>query len=83
MKKLALNNNLILFKDKILFWLFPAEIFTLFKEVYILTYMFDAQIQKYYYDMNNIEYEKYISVYENDQYIFKEKPNNYTDKHIK
>lgn len=82
-KRLALNNNLILHKGRILFWLFPAEIFTLFKDVYVLTYMFDAQIQRYYYDMNNIKYEKYISVFENGQYIFKKRPNDYTEKHIK
>jgi hypothetical protein len=81
-KRLALNKNLILHNGKILFWNFPADIFKLFKEVYILTYMFDAQLQKYYYDMNNITYEKYISVNENDSYIFK-KNENYSDKEIK
>jgi hypothetical protein len=81
-KRLALNNKLILHNGKILFWNFPADIFKLFKEVYILTYMFDAQIQKYYYDMNNIEYEKYISVKENDTYTFK-KNENYSDKKLK
>lgn len=70
-KQLALNKNLILHRNKILIWEFPSDIFNLFKEVYILTYLFDAQIQKYYYDMNNITYEKYISTYENNQYIFK------------
>lgn len=81
-KRLALNNNLILHNNAILFWNFPADIFKLFKEVYILTYMFDAQIQKYYYDMNQLKYEKYISVYENDTYQFK-KNEGYSDKQIK
>jgi hypothetical protein len=81
-KRLALNNNLILHNGKILFWSFPADIFKLFKDVYILTYMFDAQLQKYYYDMNNITYEKYISVKTNDTYIFK-KNDNYSDKEFK
>lgn len=81
-KRLALNNNLILHNGKILFWSFPADIFKLFKDVYILTYMFDAQLQKYYYDMNNITYEKYISVKENETYIFK-KNENYSDMEIK
>jgi hypothetical protein len=81
-KQMALNNNLILHKGKILFWNFPADIFKLFKEVYILTYLFDAQIQKYYYDLNNIQYEKYISVYEDDQYKFK-KNINHSEKEIK
>lgn len=38
-------------------WLFPVDVFMAFKEVYVMTYMFDAQIQKYYYDMKGIEYE--------------------------
>jgi hypothetical protein len=81
-KQMALNNNLILHKGKILFWNFPADIFKLFKEVYILTYLFDSQIQKYYYDLNNIQYEKYISVYEDNQYKFK-KNINHSEKEIK
>ncbi|AEB63871.1 hypothetical protein [Bacillus amyloliquefaciens] len=69
-RDMALNNNLMYFKDNILIWNFPADVFQLFKEVYILTYMFDAQIQKYYYDVNNIEYQKYISAYIDGQYRF-------------
>ncbi|QHK65713.1 hypothetical protein C7M22_03671 [Bacillus velezensis] len=69
-RDMALNNNLMYFKDNILIWNFPADVFQLFKEVYILTYMFDAQIQKYYYDLNNIKYQKYISAYMDGQYRF-------------
>lgn len=38
-------------------WLFPAKIFGAFKESYVLTYMFDCQIQRYYYDMHHLEYD--------------------------
>lgn len=38
-------------------WQFPVEIFKYFKEVYILTYLFDGQIQKYYFDMHGLKYE--------------------------
>ncbi|WP_181279880.1 hypothetical protein [Bacillus atrophaeus] len=69
-RDMALNNNLMYFKDNILIWNFPADVFQLFKEVYILTYMFDAQIQKYYYDVNNIKYQKYNSAYIDGQYRF-------------
>ena len=41
-----------------LIWTFPVEIFKAFQDIYICTYMFDAQIQKYYYDMYGIEYVK-------------------------
>ncbi|MBT2165583.1 hypothetical protein [Bacillus subtilis] len=69
-RDMALNNNLMYFKDNILIWNFPADIFKLFKEVYILTYMFDAQIQKYYYDINNIKYQKYVFEFIDGQYRF-------------
>jgi len=58
-KNMALNKNLICINGRLLFWNFPVDIFNYFKEVYILTYMFDCQIQKYYYDFHGIEYEKY------------------------
>ncbi|WP_444559021.1 hypothetical protein ACT00Z_11400 [Bacillus stercoris] len=69
-RDMALNNNLVYFKDSILIWNFPVEVFKLFKEVYILTYMFDAQIQRYYYDVNDIAYEKYVSSYVDGEYRF-------------
>jgi len=58
-KNMALNNNLIYVANKLIFWNFPVDIFKYFKEVYILTYMFDCQIQRYYYDFHNIEYNKF------------------------
>ncbi|WKA60289.1 hypothetical protein QWY16_09350 [Planococcus shenhongbingii] len=61
-KKLAESKNLIVHQDKdnnpvALYWNFPVDVFRAFDEVYVLTYMFDGQIQKYYYDMFNIKYE--------------------------
>lgn len=54
--------------EKIAFfvWQFPAEIFKYFKQVYILTYLFDGQIQKYYFDMHHLEY-RYKQVEEVDE----------------
>lgn len=40
-------------------YLFPVKCFTAFKDIYVLTYMFDAQIQRCYYDFNNLTYEYY------------------------
>jgi len=53
------EGNVILVNDVVLIWNFPVSIFDSFKEVYILTYLFDAQIQRYYYDMFGVEYEYY------------------------
>ena len=49
------TNNVVLYKDSLLLWTFPIEVFKAFKQVIVLTYLFDAQIQKYYYDMNHVE----------------------------
>lgn len=51
------NGYVTVDKDKLILWLFPIEVFEAFRDVYILTYMFDAQIQKYYFDLNGCGYE--------------------------
>lgn len=56
-KLLAKAGNLYYFQDKLLLWAFPPKIFDTFKKVYILTYLFPAQIQRYYYDLYNFEYD--------------------------
>lgn len=40
-------------------WMIPKQVFNSFKETFVLTYMFDYQLQKYYYDYNDIRYDKY------------------------
>ena len=42
-------------------WIFPVKIFDAFKDCFVLTYMFDNQIQKYYFDMHNLRYD-YLGV---------------------
>lgn len=58
-KNLANNRNLIINRNSILMWTFPIRCFEAFEEVYILTYMFNAQYQRYYYDMHKLEYTYY------------------------
>jgi hypothetical protein len=70
-RELAINGNLILFQNKILLWKFPIEVFKAFEEVYILTYLFDGQPQRYYYDMNKIKYNKYQVKQVHDQHKYK------------
>lgn len=55
-KRLADSHNLMLHNEVALYWTMPVNAFLAFKEVYILTYLFDGQIQKYYYDMFNVSY---------------------------
>lgn len=60
-KHLCEMNSLVCYGGAIMLWMFPVNIFKAFRESYILTYMFNAQLQKYYYEFNGIEYE-YLSV---------------------
>ena len=46
-------------KCNFLLWLFPSEIFKSFDEVYLLTYLFDSQLHKAYFDLNCIPFEKW------------------------
>ncbi len=53
----AQQGNIYLHRNSILFWTFPATVFDLFEETYILTYLFEGQIQRYYYDLFKIDYQ--------------------------
>ena len=68
LKQLAKNDNLFIFRDTFIFWTLHHKSFKVFKEIYILTYLFDGQIQRYYYDLHNFTYEKYSVVREKDKY---------------
>lgn len=60
---------------KTLIWHFPVDVFGCFKEVIIMTYMFDAQIQKAYFDYHGVEYEPlYIKGDSLDTYAISEEP---------
>lgn len=70
-KRLCELNCLAYYSGSVMMWLFPIEAFNAFKNVYILTYMFDAQIQKYYYDYYNLPYTYiYVSGDSIDNYHF-------------
>ncbi|WP_404467240.1 hypothetical protein [Planococcus rifietoensis] len=51
----AQQGNIFLQNDTVLFWTFPAKVFALFESSFILTYLFDGQIQRYYYDLFEIK----------------------------
>lgn len=68
----AKTHNLIYYKNMMMFWKFPTNIFKAFKDVYVLTYLFDAQLQKYYYDVSNVVYTKIGIERSGDDYKFGE-----------
>lgn len=55
-KNMSELGGLALARGKMLMWLFPIKVFQSFQNVYILTYMFRAQIQRYYYDYYSVPY---------------------------
>lgn len=53
----AKSNNLLKYRDEMYFWSIPPDIFLCFKDIFILTYMFEYQIQKYFFDVYDIKYK--------------------------
>lgn len=50
-ERLAKTNNLMIFNNTAMFWTFPVSVFKAFKDVFILTYMFWGQSQRYYFKL--------------------------------
>lgn len=49
--------SLSMYGKDVMVWLMPVQSFNAFKEVYILTYLFEGQIQRYYYDYWGLPYD--------------------------
>lgn len=45
-----------IYNNTAILWLFPISTFKAFREIYILTYLFKAQTQKYYFDLYGLKY---------------------------
>lgn len=62
-KKMCKNGTVIELKRtkevSFLVWSFSIDAFKCFKEIYILTYLFDASMMKHYFEMMNVDYQKY------------------------
>jgi len=56
-KNLAKAGTLFYHRNKYLIYAFPPSIFETFTGVYVLTYLFEAQLMKYYFDLYKIPYE--------------------------
>lgn len=65
---LAEKDNLYLENNTAMFWTMDIKSFTSFKEIFILTYYFDGQTQKYYYEMHDLEHTKVSVKKVNDRY---------------
>lgn len=56
-KLLANAGNLFYHRGMWLIWSFPPQVFETFDEVFVMTYLFKGQIQRYYYDLHKIDCE--------------------------
>ena len=56
-KRLCDLGSLAYYSGSIMMWLFPINVFNAFRKVFILTYMFSSQLQRYYYDFHRLSYE--------------------------
>lgn len=72
------SESLYVVNNKLVVWTMPASIFKAFKTVSVLTYMFDAQIQKYYYDIYGLNY-KYFHIKNEDFIETKDKDLDYNN----
>jgi hypothetical protein len=70
LKNLSERKSLYFIDNKILIWSFPVEVFRegVFNKIYIMTYLFDSQIQSVYYKYFDIPYTKYSVYKNNDRY---------------
>lgn len=74
-KRLIDLESLCVYGTSVTLWLFPVETFNAFSEIFILTYMFDGQIQRYYYDYYGLPYERiYVQGDSAKTYAFSETP---------
>lgn len=68
--RVAKSRNLIDYDGAFYFWALPIDVFKCFKEVYVLTYMFEYQMLKYFFDINGIKYNLIGTKRENGVYQF-------------
>lgn len=70
-------------KDPLFFWALPPNLLTSFKDVFVLTYLFQGQSIKYFMDIYNINYE-YIGIKrtEDGGYCFGDFPG-YTPEYVR
>ena len=66
----AKSQNFMKYDDQYFFWAITPELFTSFDEVYVLTYLFESQNLRYFFDMYGIKYELIGSKLCDDGYQF-------------
>lgn len=70
------------YSNYVYIWCFPISIFEAMKQVYILTYYFQGQIQCYYYQLHGMEYEM-LTVYKTGERVYNTKDYDVIEAHQK
>ena len=74
-KDLVNCSEVFTYNDNVWISLVTPELFTTFKDVYIMTYMFKHQLQRCYFDMHGIAYEyRYINGNSPETYVLSTEP---------
>lgn len=56
LKKVIQTEKVFLHNETAFIWTFPVEVFEVFRRVFILTYLFEGQVQRYYFDLHKVPY---------------------------
>lgn len=57
-ERLAKSGNLFMINDTFMLWRFPPQIFSMFKKVYVLTYLFEGSFLKPYFESHCLDYKR-------------------------
>lgn len=68
--QVAKSRNLVDYDGSFYFWALPIDVFNCFSGVYVLTYLFEYQMLRYFFDVNNISYRLIGTKKENGIYQF-------------
>lgn len=55
-KALCELGAMYLYSDKLYIWCFPTGLFNVVKQTFVLTYLFEGQLQAFYYKLHNVPY---------------------------
>ena len=68
--QMSKSKNLVDYDGQFFFWALPIDVFTCFTDCYVLTYLFEYQMLKYYFDIYSIPYELIGTKKRGDIYTF-------------
>lgn len=68
--QMSKSRNLVDYDGSFFFWSIPIEVFRCFKQVYVLTYLFEYQFLRHFFDINAIQYELIGTKKDGENYRF-------------